>query len=120
VGWLTAGIAVLMVSLYGHVSLVVRARRAIGEYRAALIDDSVLDLLPLLAGVATPDTASRHVVRELGVVVKGFDLYHEQGCAMTAGREIVIVSRSEAADSGLVSCGICCRNSTGAPVGGPQ
>jgi hypothetical protein len=119
VGWLTAGVAVLMVSLYGHASLVIRARRAIGERRAALISDAVVTLLPNLPAKPVPESAAGNGSAQSGViVVTGFNLFHEPGCAMAAGRDTEELSKSQALSAGLSACGICARRSVDAPTGG--
>jgi len=120
VGWLTAGIAILMVSLYCHVSLVIRGRRAIGERRAAMVSDGLADLVPSLVGQPATEMPAEDGQAVSGVVVvEGLDLFHEPGCAMTAGRDVMVISRGEAVAQGLNGCGICCRRSASrAVVGG--
>jgi hypothetical protein len=120
VGWLTAGIAVLMVSLYVLASVVIRGRRAVGDRRARLISDGLLDLVPLLAdrSEALDDLASEGLPVSDVVVLAGVGMFHEAGCPMVAGRKVIVMSRSEAVGGGLEGCGICDQVATAASPGG--
>jgi hypothetical protein len=102
VGWMTAGVVVLMVELYALASLVVRGRRAVGDRRSRLISDAVADVLPRLAVAGPTEVADGDVV-----VVAGLDLFHRAECPMVAERRVERVSESEAARRGLRCCGIC-------------
>lgn len=120
VGWLTAGIAVLVVSLYALASVVIRGRRAVGERRARLISDGLLDLVPLLADrpEALDDFASAGVAVSDVVILVGVGLFHQAGCPMVAGRDVNVMSRSEAVAGGLEACGICGQAAIAALPGG--
>jgi hypothetical protein len=111
VGWLSAGIGALMVSLYGHMSLVVRGRRAVGERRSSLISDGVIELLPAFESVAVRERSehSKQSIHTVVVVVNGSALYHDPSCPMTTGREVSAMMRAESVAVGLDGCGICCR-----------
>ena len=102
VGWLGAGVVVLIVELYALASLVVRGRRAVGERRLSLISDAVAEVLPRLAAAGPAVAVDGGVV-----VVAGLDLLHRPDCPMVSGRRVERVSASEAAGSGFGRCGIC-------------
>jgi hypothetical protein len=109
VGWLTAGIAVLMLTLYAHASLVIRGRRAVGERRAGLIDDGLASLVPLMVGetAGIDEFASGGMPVTDVVVVEGVGMFHVAGCQMTAGRAVSVLPRGTAIAGGLDPCGIC-------------
>ncbi len=108
VGWVAAGVVVLVVQLYALASLVVRGRRAVGSRRLGLISDAIAEVLPRLAAVGPTELSGGEVV----VVVAGLDLSHRPGCPMVADRRVERLSVPEAAGRGLGRCGICAGNGT--------
>jgi hypothetical protein len=108
VGWLSAGIAILMVSLYAHVSSITVGRRAVGKRRAELLDNALVDVLPLMSGrQPRPPRVGTAVCDSEVALVEGLTLIHAPGCPMTAGRRLVKMTDIEAAARGLNTCGIC-------------
>jgi hypothetical protein len=115
--WLSAGIVILMVSLYGQATLILRGRRAIGERRGRLICDSLLTLEPVLAtggasrtlSTSTAPTTSTSTVADIErvVIVDGLTLFHAPDCPMITGRDVRVVTKHAAGTAGLEPCGIC-------------
>jgi hypothetical protein len=108
IGWLTAGVMLLMVSLYALTSLVVRGRRAIGVRRSELLNDGILGVLATLS-ISAPTLVRVEPDRTDVLVAKGLGLFHRPECPMVASREIERMSRLDAETDGLARCGICFR-----------
>lgn len=110
-GWLTAGVAILLVQLYGLASFVTRGRRAIGLRRSRLLPDALAGEVILSSSSAWLSSSSEggsSDARNGGVVVvPGIDLFHMDGCPMTAGRATVRQAPAKAQGSGLRPCNIC-------------
>jgi hypothetical protein len=110
--WLAAGIVILLFSMYSHVSLIIRARRAIGERRARLFSDALVGRDPILGGPdLTPDILASFASEAAGadrvLVGGGLGMYHSPNCPMASGRSLTLVAPSEARSRGLEACGIC-------------
>jgi hypothetical protein len=105
VGWLTAGVAILLVTLYSLSSLVIRGRRAVGERRSRLIADEIGDILPRLSA----SSQNREAVLEGDdvAVVAGLSLYHLPDCPMVVGRGYRRLPVGSAVQQGIEPCGIC-------------
>jgi hypothetical protein len=99
-GWVTAGVALLLVELYALASLIIRGRRAVGERRSSLISDEVASLVPRLEAIGPADTSHAQTVR-----VEGLDLIHRPSCPMVMDRRVEQLSE-RAARRGR-ACGIC-------------
>jgi hypothetical protein len=117
VGWLTAGVAILIGSLYVHVSAISRARRAIGDRRELLLSNTLLDVqLSPIGSIRSNGWHLKDRTTESDVrVVAGLDMFHAPGCVMTDGREISNVSSHSAIEMGLEPCGICIESGLPAP-----
>jgi hypothetical protein len=130
--WLSAGIVILMVSMYAHASLIIRARRVMGVRRARMIGDALLDLYVLNHGAEVMNGSPRGSVDNIDeiervVIVEGRSMFHSTGCPMTSGRSITSIARRTAEGQGSEACEICLRpdasperSSRSAPVRGDK
>ena len=113
--WLSAGIVILMVSLFGQGTLIVRGRRALGERRSQLLADSLasVEIAPRAMTGGSLDTRSFAISDiERVVVVDGLNLFHRAGCPMLSGRATTTLTRHAARAAGLDPCGICSEGRT--------
>jgi hypothetical protein len=116
--WLTVGIGAVLVGMYAQVTLVVRARRAIGERRESLIRGSVSDV-----GIGSLATTNRRADPDSGAdaqtphvaVGQGLVLYHLPGCLMVSTRDYSLIPLEQAKFSGREACGICCAGQPASP-----
>jgi hypothetical protein len=108
IGPLDAAVAGLVLAGLGNVLWLLRARRAVGERRRALLGEPRAEVFALGSvggkeGVAGPVA----VESDLFVAGEGMARFHRPGCALAAGRPWSLSTRLEHQDRGRLPCGVC-------------